>query len=84
MALKKRVSKKKAKKRRAVKRSSQKLLDMLVVSSRSKEALKGKEGFRVSSDSVDALNQYLHKLVESAQRRCKANGRKTIRPYDIF
>lgn len=60
--------------------------DMLIVGSKTKEALKGsgKTTFNVSSDTLDALNNYVYWLVEQAQKRCEANGRKTIRPYDIL
>lgn len=60
--------------------------DMLIVGSKTKEALKGsgKNTYNVSSDTLDALNEYVYWLVEQAQKRCAANGRKTIRPYDIL
>lgn len=57
--------------------------EMLLVGSKTKEALKGK-GFNVSSDALDAMNEYVYWLVDQAQKRCAANGRKTIRPYDIL
>ena len=60
--------------------------DMLLVGSKTKEALKGsgKNTYNVSSDTLDALNEYVYWLVDQAQKRCAANGRKTIRPYDIL
>lgn len=60
--------------------------DMLLVGSKTKEALKGsgKETFMVSADALEGLNDYVHWLVEQAQNRAKANGRKTIRAYDIL
>ena len=60
--------------------------DMLLVGSKTKEALKGagKEKFMVSSDALEGLNEYVYWLVEQAQQRAKANGRKTIRAYDIM
>ena len=59
---------------------------MLLVGSKTKEALKssGKDTFMVSADALDGLNEYVHWLVEQAQQRAKANGRKTIRSYDIL
>ena len=57
--------------------------EMLLVGSKTKEALKG-EGFNVSSETLEAMNEYVYWLVEQAQRRCEANGRKTIRPHDIL
>jgi len=78
-ATKKTATKKATKK--PAKRASKK--EMLLVGSKTKEALKGK-GFNVSSDALTAMNEYVYFLVDQAQKRCKANGRKTIRPYDIM
>ena len=63
--------------------AKKKAKDMLLVGSKTKEALKGK-GYNVSSDTLEAMNEYVYFLVEQAQKRCAANGRKTIRPYDIL
>jgi len=63
--------------------SKTKTKEMLLVGSKTKEALKG-EGFNVSSDTLEAMNEYVYWLVEQAQKRCESNGRKTIRPYDIL
>tara|TARA_B100000749_G_scaffold84052_1_gene64009 strand:+ start:146660 stop:146878 length:219 start_codon:yes stop_codon:yes gene_type:complete len=71
------MAKKKAKK------ATRKSKDMLLVGSKTKEALKGKN-YNVSSDALDALNEHVYWLIEQAQKRCGANGRKTIRPYDIL
>jgi len=30
------------------------------------------------------MNEYVYFLVEQAQKKCTANGRKTIRSYDIM
>ena len=60
--------------------------EMLLVGSKTKEALKnaGKETFNVSADALEALNAQVYWLIEQAQKRCAANGRKTIRSYDIL
>lgn len=60
--------------------------EMLLVGSKTKEALKGsgKKTYNVSADTLDALNEYVYFLVDQAQKKCEANGRKTIRPYDIM
>lgn len=60
--------------------------EMLLVGSKTKEALKGsgKQTFNVSSDTLEALNHHVYWLIDQAQKRCEANGRKTIRPYDIL
>ncbi len=60
--------------------------EMLLVGSKTKVILKGsgKKTFNVSADTLDALNEHVYWLIEQAQKRCEANGRKTIRPYDIL
>lgn len=60
--------------------------EMLLVGSKTKEALQGsgKEKFMVSSDAIEGMNEYVHWLVQQAQARAKANGRKTIRAHDIL
>jgi histone H3/H4 len=73
-----------AKKKTTKKKSAQK--ESLVVGSKVKAALKGtgKNTFNVSADTIDAMNEYVYWLVDQAQKRCEANGRKTIRPHDIL
>jgi histone H3/H4 len=58
--------------------------EMLLVGSKTKDALRGGGKFNVSSDAIEALNEYVYWLVDQAQKRCQANGRKTIRSYDII
>lgn len=53
---------------------------MLVVESRVKEA---SGELRVAGDFTDALNEKIHEILKTAQERCKANGRSTLRPEDI-
>ncbi len=78
------MAKKKAtKKKAATKKKVTKKKEMLIVGSKTKEALKGK-GYNVSSDTLEAMNEYVYWLVDQAQKKCTANGRKTIRPYDIL
>ncbi len=66
-----------------VSKSAGKSKEMLLVSSKTKEALK-KTGLNVSADTLEALNEYVYWVVDQAQKKCVANGRKTIRPYDIL
>lgn len=70
-------------KKAAAPKAAAKSKEMLLVGSKTKEALKGK-GFNVSSDALAALNEYVYWIVDQAQKKCAANGRKTIRPYDIL
>ncbi|ATH07351.1 hypothetical protein BIY24_05190 [Halobacteriovorax marinus] len=81
---KKKATKKAATKKKATKTTkASKKKEMLLVGSKTKEALKGK-GYNVSSDTLEAMNNYVYWLIEQAQKKCTANGRKTIRPYDIL
>jgi histone H3/H4 len=66
--------------------AKKKAKEMLLVASKTKEALKGsgKTTYNVSSDAMEALNEHVYWLIDQAQKRCEANGRKTIRPYDIL
>lgn len=57
--------------------------EMLLVNSKTKEQLKS-TGLNVSSDALEALNDYLYWLIDQAQKKCASNGRKTIKPYDIL
>lgn len=57
-------------------------MDMLLVGSKTKEALKA-TGLNVSSDALDKLNERVHVMVKEAQERCNANGRKTVRAADF-
>ncbi len=56
--------------------------EMLLVGSKTKEAIKT-TGLNVSSDALDALNEKVHQMVKEAQKRCEANGRKTVRSSDF-
>ena len=60
-------------------------LEMLLVGSKTKEAIKGdgKSTFNVSGDALEALNQIVHGLVTKARTRCSENGRKTVRASDF-
>jgi histone H3/H4 len=83
MAKAKKKAAKKAVKKKPAKKVVKKSKEMLLVASKTKDALKGK-GYNVSSDALEAMNDYVYFLVEQAQKKCTANGRKTIRPYDIL
>ena len=83
MAKAKKKATKKAVKKKPAKKVLKQSKEMLLVASKTKDALKG-EGYNVSSDALEAMNEYVYFLVEQAQKKCTANGRKTIRPYDIL
>lgn len=49
-----------------------------------KSAVRAKlRGMRASADFFKALDKAVEKLVAEAVKRAKANGRKTVRGYDL-
>lgn len=56
------------------------LMSDLIVKSRVKEAL---DGMNVSADFYDQLDEEVADLLEEANRRAEANGRKTVQPRDL-
>jgi len=56
--------------------------EMLLVGSKTKEALKGHD-VNVAGDALEGLNGVVHWYIEQAAARAKANGRKTVRPHDF-
>lgn len=61
---------------------AKKELENLVVTSKIKEVLSNHE-VRTAGDFPDAVNEQVHLILEAAAKRCKANGRSTVRPEDI-
>jgi histone H3/H4 len=57
--------------------------ETLVVASKIKAAIKA-AGCNTGGDAVDAINSYVHWLVQQAAKRAVANGRKTVRGHDIM
>ena len=53
-----------------------------VMKSKVKDAI-SKKGFRSSSDVIDAVNCTVASYIDEAVKRCKANGRQTVRGHDI-
>ena len=58
------------------------MADSLIVQSKVKEAIKGL-GLRTDSNVVDELNKKIAGMLSAAAARAKANGRSTMRPYDL-
>jgi hypothetical protein len=75
------MAKKAASKKGASKKKAP-AMDMLLVGSKTKAALKA-YGCNVSSDAVDGLKLVVHYSVQQAAARAAANGRKTVRPHDF-
>ena len=57
-------------------------MEMLLVGSKTKEALKS-TGLNVSSEALERLNEIVHAMVKEAQERCVNNGRKTVKATDF-
>jgi histone H3/H4 len=64
------------------KKSGSRRMEMLVVGSKAKAALK-KNKCNVAGDALDGLNNVLHWYIDQAATRAKANGRKTVRAHDF-
>lgn len=81
------MAKKKKKKAKAAgaakKKSSAKSKDMLLVGTKTKEALKVHD-LNVSSDALEGLNEMVYWYIEQAANRTIANGRKTVRAHDFI
>ena len=74
---KKKKAKKKASRRRAPS------MDMLLVGSKTKMAIKG-HGVNVAGDALDALNNVVYWYIDQAAKRAGSNGRKTVRAHDFL
>jgi hypothetical protein len=54
----------------------------LVIASKAKQVLK-KSGCNTAGDAFDGLNSVIYWYLETAAKRAKANGRKTVRAHDF-
>lgn len=80
----KKVARKKAapkRKKAAPKKKSQ--LEMLLVGSKAKAALKA-HGVNVAGDALENLNLVVYHYIDQAVKRAQANGRKTVRNHDFL
>ena len=57
-------------------------MEMLVVASKVKSYIKSKK-MMTSSDSLGALNEKIHALLDDAIARTKANRRSTVKAQDL-
>ena len=57
--------------------------EMLLVASKVRAAVKDAD-CNFGGDAIDALNGYVHWLIQQATRRATANGRKTVRGHDFM
>ena len=56
--------------------------ETLVVGSKVKDRIKEEE-LRTDGDLIDALSERVDELLKAAMKRCKENGRSTVRPCDL-
>lgn len=70
----------KARKKTTTRRSKTK--EMLLVGTKTKEALKGYD-LNVSADALEGLNEMVYWYIDQAAKRTIANGRKTVRAHDF-
>jgi histone H3/H4 len=52
----------------------------LIVKSKIKEAV---SDLNIASEVAEALNEKVHKLLQDASQRAKANGRRTLQARDL-
>jgi hypothetical protein len=85
MAKKKPAKKKTAakKKKTASRKKKAPQVEMLLVGSKTKVALKDK-GVNVGGDALEGLNFIVHWYIDQATKRAMANGRKTVRMHDFI
>jgi hypothetical protein len=79
-AAKKKVAAKKKTTKRAAKKPA---MEMLLVGSKTKAALKA-HGVNVAGDALDSLNGLIYWYLDQAAKRAAANGRKTVRAHDFI
>ncbi len=56
------------------------MADMIISKSKTKSSV---SKCNVSGDFYEALDKKVRELIKGAEERAVANGRKTVRPYDI-
>ena len=71
----------KAKKRAPASKSKD--LEVLLVGSKVKAAIKD-AGCNTGGDALEGLNMWVHWLIGQATQRADANGRKTVRKHDFM
>ncbi len=56
--------------------------EVVVIASKIKDVVKA-AGLQSSGDLVDGVSAKVHDMLAAAIQRAKANGRATVRPYDL-
>ena len=76
-------AKKTTKKKAAPKKKKKAPVEVLLVGSKVKAAIKD-AGCNTGGDAIEGLNNWVHWLVGQATARATANGRKTVRAHDFM
>ncbi len=58
------------------------MTEQLIVKSKIAELIRS-QSMMISAETYDTLNEYVEKRLKQACKRCEANGRKTVKPYDF-
>jgi len=58
------------------------MADMMIVGSKVKAHIKSKEG-KTSGELLDALNNKVAEMLDTAVGRAKTNGRTTVKAHDL-
>jgi len=61
---------------------AKKAREIVVVGSKVKDVIRS-AGFQSDDEFDQALSDKVHELLGAAIKRCKSNGRSTVRPYDL-
>jgi hypothetical protein len=56
--------------------------ETVVIASKIKDVVKA-AGLQSSGDLIDGVSEKVHAMLAAAIARAKANGRATVRPYDL-
>jgi len=75
-------AKAKAKAKPKAKKAAKKTVEMVLVGSKCKEAIKS-QGLMMSGELLPALNESVHCMIAKAAERAQANGRKTVQAKDL-
>jgi histone H3/H4 len=74
--------KKTSAKKKSAGRAKKPAMEMLLVGSKTKAALKA-SGMNVAGDALEGLNGLVYWYIEQAAKRAASNGRKTVRSHDF-
>ncbi len=58
------------------------MAEQLIVKSKVAELIRS-QNMMISAETYDSLNDYVERRLKQACKRCEANGRKTVKPYDF-